>query len=70
MMTSPISNVFHPTLVDQTDRDSHRERDPESEHRRQQVRHPHPAPPSAHTDESSATTDGAKKIGLLLDVKA
>ena len=69
MMTIPISTLHHPALIDQTDRDPHRDRDEDAERRRQQARHPHLPHPPAPADEPPAS-DEHRTIGLLLDVKA
>ena len=67
MMTSPISTMLQPTIIDQTDRDPHRRRDDEAN------RHHHHARPHPHVDapaETAPAADEHKTIGLLLDVRA
>jgi hypothetical protein len=68
MSTSPISALHHPALIDQTERDPHRNRDDET------ARHRHPAPqhrphPPAPADQAPASTDEHRTTGLLIDVR-
>lgn len=68
MMTSPISNVFHPTVIDQTDRDPHRQRDDDAHHgHRQHHATPHVEPP---VEIEPADDIEHKTTGLLIDVRA
>jgi len=68
MMTSLISTMLQPTVIDQTDRDPHRRRDDEA------ARHHHHARPHPHVDAPAETAPAAdhdhQTIGLLLDVRA
>ena len=69
MMASPISHVFHPGLIDQTDRDPHRKRDEEAHPRHSARQHHAPAhdePPAEH----AADDYDHKTTGLLIDVRA
>lgn len=70
MMTSLISTLHHPALIDQTDRDPHQRREDESaQHQRSaQHQHPHALAPAPATEPLAG--DEHKTIGLLLDVKA
>lgn len=69
MFTSSISNVFHPTVIDQTDRDPHRQRDDDAHHG---AKHHHaPAHPEPHEEAHPAEEfDDQKTTGLLIDVRA
>ena len=69
-MSSPISNVFHPTLVDQTDRDPHRQRDDAARHHGSRPHPPHPHSESPATVEALPSAEEHRTIGLLLDVTA
>lgn len=69
MMTSPISTMLQPTVIDQTDRDPHRRRDDEAARHRQHA-HPHHPPPESAPAEDTLAGDEHKTIGLLLDVMA
>ncbi len=70
MMTNQISALHHPTLIDQTDRDPHRERDDASARHRPHPEPRHPPQPPASADAPAALDGEPKTIGLLLDVKA
>jgi len=70
MMTSQISALHHPTLIDQTDRDPHRDRDEAGARHRQHTEPRHPLQPPTPADAPAALNNEPKTIGLLLDVKA
>jgi hypothetical protein len=67
-MASPISNVFHPGFIDQTDRDPQRRRDDEAHRHHSRPHHapPHEEPHREHTVEELEH----KTTGLLIDVRA